>query len=52
MDDKRMVKSITDSKPLVKKAAKGKIREIRIDDILDDMKIMRMTNWVTNTGNR
>ena len=46
MDNKKMVKSITDWKPLGKKA-KGKPRKRWMDDILDDTK-NRTTNWMEN----
>ena len=51
MDYKRIVKSITDWKPQGKKA-KGKPAKGWIDDPFDDMKIMRMTNWMRNARNR
>ena len=51
MDDKIMAKSITDWKQLGKKV-RTKPRKIRMDYLLDDKKIMRMTNWMKNTKKR
>ena len=46
MNVKRMVKSITDWKPLRKKV-KG--QQPRKSGLLDDIKIMRMANWMRIT---
>ena len=51
MDDNRMVESITDWKPM-EKMAKKKSRKRWMDNLLDGMKIMRITNWMRNIRNK
>ena len=51
MDEKRTVKSVRDWKPVGNKA-KRIPRKRWMDDTLDDMKMMRMTNWKRNARNR
>ena len=46
-----MIESVTDWEPLRKKA-KAKYRKRRMDDPLDDMKIMEMINWMKASRNR
>ena len=43
--------SMTDWKPLGREV-KAKSKKMWIDNLLDGMKIMRMTNWMRKTRNR
>ena len=51
MEDNRLVVSITEWKPLGM-IVKKKPWKRCMDDLLDDVKIMRMTNWMRNVRNR